>query len=515
MFENKKDNATPLESPVMVSSQQDDRKQKKTPKKEKKIKRTKVPKEPKEKTKPGVFIAKILIFFIILGTIFLGLYKLILHLDEPKTIFYSALNDIFDDFSTVMQELSIDDLWKISSTGVTINADVELEASNLKNEKAGLEEIVNSLAYTFDIDLVRPESYGNISVKLLKDDEKKMTTTVLLNKEKSYLSMDNLFRGWYELNLDPRLLAIEPEKNTVLAEIIKKELETLLDDEKFTSNVEAIAVNGKTVDCKRSTYELSGEEITSAFDRIGASIEQNSVAYYYVAQLFGVNASEVSAKLAEVKKNLNFQMNDFYYFSTFVRLDSKEAVRLELIEKDSRAVENSKSVFTYVLDQSYRRIEIVYDEDTIAFEVKGNLTGIYDMSLENSSYTTTLTKSKKEKMTKLVASIVDSTNKESIVDMTFQYTLDHQSSSVHKLVLAGDLKTYENGETILHKIKTEALINSNVKIEKVAIDQNEKNGPMNIDDEKRIRTDFASFLKNLVAPPAPETPSEPVIDTPQ
>lgn len=507
MIENKKEPDSTLEAYSMPTTEKDKpiKKEKtKKEKKQKKIKAPKVPKTPKEKEPFGVIMAKIVVFLIVTSTILLGLYKLTLHLNEPKTMFYTLVSDVYDDFSLLMDKLQTEKLFSIlSSNGVEINADVEIEATDLKDEFAGLESTINSLAYSTTMKLIKDEGYLETTTRLKKDDVERLNSSRVLNKNKNLFSAPNLFEGWYESTFNTTLISFNAEKNLVLAQIIKNELQTALDEEKFSATEEAIALNGKTVDCEKSTYTFSGDELISSIDRITEAVSKNSIAYYYVAQLFGVNASEINAKMNEFKTKLNIDKNDTYELSSYMRKDNNVGVRFELVSKTNQNLE-----FSYTLDDIYRKIEYRSGRDTNIVEVKGNLEDSATIIVEDQNYVVTLVKSDREKMTNCAINVVTAGAKENVLDVSFQYTLTEESTSVHRLAVGGEVKNYKNGKTTAFKIKSNALINSNIKVDKMNISNNGSTHSFGENDKTTLRTNFANFLKNLDTPPVEPPASE-------
>lgn len=120
-----------------------------------------------EKPKPkNVLWAKILVIIIIAMVSFLGLYKLVDYLNRPKTLFYSALDQVYTDFTNVASIIQGDPLYKALTTGgVEISTDSKIVASSLKDENAYLEEVVNTLDYTSKVKLDRVNHYVGIDVK--------------------------------------------------------------------------------------------------------------------------------------------------------------------------------------------------------------------------------------------------------------------------------------------------------------------------------------------------------------
>lgn len=465
--------------------------------------------------KRSVLWAKILVVLLLFFMGFLGLYKLADYLNRPKTLFYSVVETTYGDFKEIMDKFKSNDLFKVlTNEGVEIHADVDFDSSNLKDEFTGLESIINSLDYTADISLNKKEKYVGMTLSIKKDGTERLTSSYVDTDYKNYLSIPTILEGWTELDFGSiNLDALSPDGNLYVAEIIKSELLNLLDDEEFTSKEEAIAVNGRTVDCKKSSYVLQGSEISAFIDRVIEKIKQNSITYYYVADLLGVQASEIDTKLLELKSGMGIQATSIFTFSAYTKKDTDEAVRLEMERQNSTAGQMGDIKLSYTKDSSYMRLEYTKDDIVNSIELKGDLNGTYELDIRDSQYETTFVKENRDRATNCAIKVVTAANKENLYDGTFTYTLTPQASSAYSLAIVFELDSYSNGEAIKHELNVDAIVNTNIKINKIAVPNDSRKGKLDEAQRQKLKGDLAEFLRNLATPPEPVLPSTPEMPT--
>lgn len=465
----------------------------------------------KKEKKKNVLWAQILVVVLLIAVVGLGLYKLVDYLNKPKTLFYSVIESAYSDFASIANRAKDDPYNKLlNSGGLEINSDIKMTFSDLPSDFADMGAILNSLTYKIDVKIDKNNNYSNTSMQIGNGTANILNIMLVDENYKSYIKIPELFSRFIELDsLSINLDAFDLEKNVYIGDIIKYELLNMLDDERFVSSTEAIAINGKTVDCKKSTYAFTGKEVSTFIDNVITSIKNNSNAYYYLADLYGVNASEVDVKLQDLKDNLNIKEDAQYVLSAYTKATTDEAVKLELNFTTTIEEETAEVSLAYIKDLDYKAIEYTENDETNMFEIKGDLDKSAELVLRDSASTITATMVKSEDTTSGTIKVVTLENKETQLEGAYSTTVTKESSTTYKTSSVVDFTVYQNDEKMSVKFESSSLVNGNVKVDKVDISDSIKLDELTEEDTNTIFSNLMAVIINLY--PVYETES-PVID---
>lgn len=412
--------------------------------------------QPKEKG-PNVLWAKILVAMIIGFVSVLGLYKFVDYLNMPKVLFSSVVESTYHDFLSILNTIGNDTLYRaLSMNSYEISVDSKVVSSNLGSSEEHLEEVLNTLKYISNVKVDRSAGTVNANTRGMKDNVEKFTLNYIENERKKYVNIPLVHDQYIEMKNDIDVIKFSPELGKRVLDQLKSEFSSLLEEEKFSFKNVSIGVNGKTVDCLRSSYKFDSGKMNILVDRLYNAIKMDDVSYVFLAYMLGMDTKGLDAKFEELKSNLGLSFDGIYEISAYTRRDNKEPVRLELyfVDKSSGSVEKTVS---YSRDNGYLGFEIKRDSSGDSLTIKGNLDGMFTVSLSSNGNVSNLTLRSKGNGKEGAISIVDSSN-ETKFEAKFFYNLESTSNSSHSVGMEIELKDYEMNGGAVYKISSDALI---------------------------------------------------------
>lgn len=510
MQENKKEETqNDLVPPVMPSGSNVEvgTEEIKEPKKEKKEKKPKADK--KEDTK-NVLWAKVLVVLLVAFISIFGVFKLLDFLNKPKTLFYATVESVYSDLNSLMGKLKNDRIYGLLLSNTNeINANLTLNIDNPKRRFEKVSKVLNTMSYSAKIDIDAENKYlgGELSFKSGTDERLKAS---FIDEDYSRLlnvpGVTNEF-----LSLDTSRINVEafnPDKNIFLFDIIKYELLKILEDDQFTSENVAIAVGGKTVDCKKSTYVFEGQELIELVDNIIASIKTNSNVYYYLGDLYGVKASEVDVKLAEFKNSLGIIPSTKYALSSYTKEANDEAVRLELSFYKPLGAGAIETVLGYNRENGYQLLEYKEGSNVESIELKGSIDKSLEATIKDGKNVTTIVYNTDGK--NLTGSIQVATEPQHLSVLGGSFSLEIAEEASGTFTLKGDVEftTYHQEADTKYVIGIDAIWNRNVKINKKTGDGAVKLSTMKKEERDKLLNDFYALIESFDNPEPAVEPME-------
>lgn len=448
--------------------------------------------EKKTVTNKNVLVAKILIVIILLITGTVGAFALIDYLNKPKTLFYSALNDTYNDFSTIMDAVGNDKLYSLlNKKAVEIDADTKLNISNMKAEDEEYQNFLNSLSYISTTKFDKTNKYLSNEIKIKNNVNEIYNITYVDENFTNYINITNLYDRFVLLPTDEiNLEQLDPTKNIYLGDTIKGEFLKVLSDENFESTTKTIAVNSKTVDCKVSTYTLNGLEMNTLLDNIINSIENNSNNLYYLADLYGISASSVKNKLTELKDTLLLDEETSYTFSAYTKMDTDETVQFSLSFKTLLNGERVDKTISYSRGVDYKLLEISENGQSEYIKITGNISDKAEIVMHSSDAELDFTTNLKDNSNEGNITLTLSDSDISSISGTYSYVITDSSSDTASMSLTMDLNIMTSDSSFDTEINSSILINSGIKVDKEEITDY-----VNLDEIGE--QDLSSILKNL------------------
>lgn len=272
--------------------------------------------------------------------------------------------------------------------------------------------------------------------------------------------------GLENINID----AFDAAKNVYLLDLIKNELINILEDEKFTSEETSIALNGKTVDCKKSTYTFTNAEVSLLIDRIISSIKTNSMVYYYVAEIYGLNASELDSKLVDFKNKLSIKSTIEYEFSAYTKASDDETARLELKYTKKERDISGEVVLAYNRDLDFMSLENIVNDNMNSITLNGKLEGDYNLIIKGSKNIYGFAHKRSDNRVDASLKVTNRENENVEADIKYNYDLKESSSNAYSLTSTVDITLYEDNKDKNFKITSNSIINGNSNIKKTPVD---------------------------------------------
>lgn len=458
-------------------------------------------KEKKEGTK-NVLWAQVLAVLLVAFVIVFGVFKLIDFLNKPKTLFYTTVETVYSDMNSLMSKLKGDRLYGLLLSNTNeINANLTMQIKNPKRKFEKVANVLNSMTYKALIELDAENKYlgGELSFKMGSDE--KLKGTFIDEDYNRLLNIPGVTNEFLALDTSRiNIEAFNPDKNIYLFDIIKYELLKILEDDQFTSEDVSIAVNGKTVDCKKSTYVFDGQELIDLVDNIIASIKTNSNVYYYLGDLYGVKASEVDVKLAELKASLGILPASKYALSSYTKIASDEAVRLELSFYKSSGTGSMETVLGYNRESGYQLLEYREGSKVESIELKGSIDKNIEATIKDGTNVTIVVYNTDGKT--ITGSIQVATEQQhlSVLGGSFSLAIGEEVGGTFSLKGDVEFTTYHQEADTKYAIGIDAIWNKNVKVNKKTGEGTIKLSTMKKEDRDKLLEDFYALLESFAEP---------------
>ncbi len=423
--------------------------------------KVKVKKEAGPK-KPNVLWAQILVVLILAFLTVLGLYKFVNFLDGPKNKVITMLNTTNNDFKEIISIIEKNDLYTaLYANSLEINTDTKLTASHLNTKNPRLEEVLNKLSYISNVKLDRETNTGILSLNASKDNTDKFKVEYIDKNNRLYLKTSLLNDEYLELeNSEFNLKELTMKDTKYLLDFLTPRILNILENAKFTSTEEAIALNERTVDCEKTTYSMSSSEFISTIENLKNEIKTDSVVYYYISRLLGINASELDMKIEEYKRILSNYTT--FEISVYNRLSDNEGVRLELKTINQ---ENAKeATLSYSKSDNFKVVEYKKDNKVkVSVNLQGTLGKLYTLLIIHGDKQTTITTKKENDETIGKISSINRENSSAIYDCDFSFMIKSPSTTTYSISWTVDLTLHKEKDE-LYKINSSSLVNTDINI---------------------------------------------------
>jgi len=477
---------------------------------------TKKEKGPK---KPNVLWAQILVVLILTFLTVLGLTKFVHFLDGPKNKVITMINTAHTDFKEILSIIEKNDLYTaLSANSLEVNTDTKMTATHLNTKDTRLENVLNNLSYISNVKLDRETNTGLVTLNASKDNTDKFKVEYIDKNNRLYLKTSLLNDEYLELaNGEFNLKALTMKDTKYMLEFLSPRILNILEDAKFTSTEEAIALNERTVDCEKTTYSMSSAELIGTIENLKTEIKTDSIVYYYISKLLNINASELDIKIDEYKRILSdyttFELN------VYNRLSDKEGVRLEL--KAMNEQNAKEAMLSYSKSDNFKVVEYKKDNRVKwSVNLQGTLGKLYTLLIIHSDKQTTVTTKKEDDETKGKISVINRENSSAIYDCDFSFMIKSPSEGTYSISWTVDL-TLHKAKDELYKINSSSLVNTNINITSKDVTSKMTLEDYLKDNNLELKTKISDSLSNInlnnepVEPtvdPATGEPIEPTTD---
>ncbi len=457
--------------------------------------------------KPNVLWAKILVVLILTFLTVLGLYKFVNYLDGPKNRVITMINSTNEDFKEILSIIEKNDLYTaLSASSLEVNTDTKMTVTHLNTKDPRLENVLNKLSYISNVKLDRETNTGILALNASKDNTDKFKVEYIDKNNHSYIKTELLNDEYLELsNGKFNLKALTMKDTKYLLEFLSPRILNILENAKFTSTEEAIALNERTVDCEKTTYSISSTEFIGIIEHLKSEIKTDSTVYYYISKLLNINASELDIKIDEYKRHLSdyttFELN------VYNRVSDKEGVRLEL--KGINEQNASEAILSYNRSDNFKVIEYKKDNKTkFSVNLQGTLGKLYTLLIVHSNKQTTITTKKENDETIGKISSIDRENSSAIYDCDFSFMIKSPSTDTYSISWTIDL-TFHKKEEEIYKINSSSLINTDVKISTKDVTSKMTLENYLKENNLELKTKITDSLSNI---DVSDPPIEPIID---
>lgn len=472
MFKNKKEEENEVEEtfsltammppvidPVMRESDAPSEKTKKQ-EKAKKVKTKKI-KTPKD-DKPNVLWAKISVVVIIVFVSILSLFKLVDYLNMPKMRFTNMIETMYFDMKSVLETIKNDSLFgALNMDGMDISIDSRVIESNIP-EEARLKDVLGALQFSSNIEVDRSKNYIKGVMRAYKDDVEKFNLTYIKDEQNKYISIPNIYNRYIELGNGLDISNVNLDVANKILEILKSNISSNIENMKIESKEEAIGLNGKTVDCLKSTYRFSKVEMLGVFDRIYNAIKNDEKVYTALAKVFGIDTKELDKRIEEIKEEWSQALE--FEISAYQNKETSENIRLELYYVDKSTDADVEHTIAYNREFNYKSIEIKEGEKSSSISIQGDLEGTFNVIVEvdKNNYTLVMKPSEEGKIGAI--SVIDKKTGNEVNNVKFSYTLENKSNT-YSIKSTVEINTGSDDTDAYYKINSTALVSNRGSIQ--------------------------------------------------
>ena len=424
----------------------------------------------KKPSKTSVLVAQILVVVILLATVGLGLFKFADYLSKPKTLFYSVINDTYADFSNLMTTISNDKLYTLlNSKAVKVNADTKMVMSGLESTgNASVQTMLNSYSLKTSTQFDKTNKYFDTVLNVNEGEATKYNVTFVDNDYKNYFKFNELYDKFIALSFESiNFDQIDPSKNIFIGNIVKSEFLKMLNDDNFVTTTDSVQVDSNLIDCKVNSYTFTGSELNTLIDNIVTSIKNDSNSLYYIAELYGKSATEVTGELDKIKEVLNIDENTEYTFSAYTKDTTDETIRFTINHVEKSEEGNFNVVVAYTTYQDYARISYEKGQESDYISIKGDLADKSAINIKNSTTLLEIESNLTENANEGSIKMTDLVNDSGLLEGKFTYQLTETNSTTASVALTLNLEIASDDKPILFEINSALLINSGVSIAKV------------------------------------------------
>lgn len=431
--------------------------------------------EPKNEVTPqaknkNTLWAKILVVILIFGVLFLGLYKLAIYLEQPKVLFYSVIDTTISDLQTMYSSIKSDGLFKaLNDSSLEFSTETDLKFTGLPSQYKDYENFFSSLALVSNIKIDKDEFYRENDFKIKKEDQEKLNLNFIRTDYKNYLKSQELYDNSIELNDSAGLELFDVDKTIALIDIIKKEVEKRLADDRFVTIEEAIAIKGQTIDCKKSSYTFTGKEMKELIDDVIESIKSNRNTFDYVLNLLGIDEDDLETRILEFKAKLNLSETSEFEFSAYTKTTTDEPIRLEIDFSYLKDSGYKASQISYTKDVDYISIEVKIGNDEEGIEFSGKLDSKFQIRLNTFEQTGILDVEREKNKAKIDLDFSNKNDKSAVLKGTIDLDIEEESSSTYQIKFDGELNVYSEKEKTSVDINGKTLLNSGVSVKKTRV----------------------------------------------
>lgn len=466
--------------------------------------------EPKNEVTPqenkkNTLWAKILVVILIFGVLFLGLYKLAIYLEKPKVLFYSVIDTTINDLQTLYSSIKSDELFKaLNDKSLELSTEADLKFKGLPSQYKDYEDFFSSIALVSSIKIDKDEFYAENDFKTKKDGQEKLNLNFIRTDYKNYLKSEELYDKSIELNNSFGLELFDIDKTIALIDIIKKEIEKKLVDDRFIMSEEAIAVDGQTIDCKKSSYIFTGKEMSELIDDVIESIKSDRNTLGYVLNLLGVDEEELETRIIEFKAKLNLSETSEFEFSAYTKTTTDEAIRLEIDFSYRKDAGYKASQITYTKDSDYLSVDVKIGNDEVGLEFSGKMDSKFQIRLKTFEQSGTIDVERSKTNAKIEIDFSNKDDKSPVLKGIMNLDIEEESSSTYSIMLDGELDIYNELEKTSVYINGKSLLNSGVNIKKTKV-----GNAINQDELGEEKENILNKFRNILGVPIV---NDPIID---
>jgi len=476
--------------------------------------------ETKDKT-PNVLWAKILVYILVAFLGLLSLYKVALNSVDTTEVFEESVETIYSDFTTLLSNIETDWLYNIyKENKIKINSDTKATLSDLKEENVELENYLNSLSYLSTILIDRDSRY--LSFELIgNQNEQEKIDFLYLNKNfdrgiKSSLFEDKSLRV---SNPNMSLIMFDTEKTKHLLDIIKEHATNSLAGKKITKEEAITIINAKPKEANKYTITITNAELSAFIDSLYETIQIDSKAFYYTADILGINSGELANYINKIKENLEISETENYELSVYTDIETKVPEKIEFAFTN----QNSEQVaLSYSTIEDYKTIEYKKGSKIKSLTIKGDIKGESTLTILNGKRYDISIKNNKDEKTGTIKLVELNTGNE-LAACDYTISMKNQSTGTYSLSILNSITLYD-GEIEEHiSLNTSSQVKIGEQVQKTSLDNITEMSAYLKQKGMTIKEVIIDSLKkdanidtskNPIQEPSPTTNDNNVTDTP-
>ncbi len=432
-------------------------------------------KDKHTKRKKTITVLSIICITLVVALI-AGIYSLMDYINMPKVLFYSAVDESYEDFTDMMSDFKSNNLYQtLSSEKMKVNTTYDVKVEDFYDGKKNLDKIFNSLEYKSISNIDRTINYMDANFTIMENENQRSNIKYVDKDFKRYIFMSSL--SSLPINLSESGLNIEAfdaEASTYLGDIIKRNLLYLLEEERFASTEETIDVDLKSVDCKVSSYTLDAFDASSLLEKIVEEIKNNKNVHTYLASLMSMSEEDLDKTFKTLDETI-IEGKKEYKISAYTSIVNDEAVRLEFSYKNK---DDEDVIYRYSKKDQYKELYRVVGEDKTLLSLDKSNKNEQKITYVNNEHEVIFTLDNESKGT-----ITYKNKTEVILDAKFSYALENKDVSTKLTVEINSTIQTDN-----KPISLEITANSTIKkIDKVV--------PIEVNEDVKLK-DFEESEKD-------------------
>ena len=430
-----------------------------------------------------------LISIILLCVTFISVFKLSDFINKPHVLFKATVDEVFDDFNSLMDTINNNRLYTIiDKNKVNIDTEFNVEYNTKNNSNKELENKIKDVSFKMNTKFDKKLNYLISSLSLYKNDDELTNINYIKNNNLYYLKIDKVLDKYIELdNSSIDFSQINANQNILIGDIIKTSFNKIIKDEKFNKSEKVLYVNNIKYDCNVSEYTFNGEQFNTLLKDIELNIKDNKTTLSYLASLYNLKEKEFIKKFDKKISDLNLSKEDQITFSSFTQKNNDQIISFVITTNTDKLFKK----FTYSKSSNYSLIDYQSKTDTFTVETKKNNEKML-VKYQDTKNTIILEIKSLVKKYSGTINIIDSKTKESKVSGNYNYEVDNKINSIN---LDLSLNVYTDSFNENYKVDSNSVITKIKDISKIEVRDADKKDSLTDKDIEKLYSKVLDIIK--------------------